>query len=136
MDFVLPSVEEAQDPDGNVTSPVQQGPVFKQEKLPRDTGSETNKDLLQESSDYVSDILSLGLCTNCTENHLNCNCPHDILCKKCYVKRSTCNCIKKCKECKGFIFTAKIDINNSLKCFCDKNFIHSLKTKLEQKHNL
>ena len=34
MDVVFPSVEEAQDPDGNVTSPVQQGPVFKQEKLP------------------------------------------------------------------------------------------------------
>ena len=31
---------------------------------------------------------------------------------------------------------AKIDINNSLKCFCDKNFIHSLKTKLEKKHDL
>ena len=115
MDIVKLLVEEAQDPDGDVTSPVQQGPVF-----PQDAGSETNKVLLQESSDYLSDILSLGLCTNCTENYLNCNCPHNILCKKCYVKRSTCNCIKKCNVCNGFLFTAKIDINNSLKCFCDK----------------
>ena len=85
----------------------QQEPVF-----PWGAGSKINKVLVKESSNYLSDILSLGLCTNCSENHLNCSCSHEILCEKCYVKRSSCNCIKKCFECNGFISTDKIDIDN------------------------
>ena len=126
----------AQDTDGKDTGPSQHGLNFMQEKHPQSTNSETNKDLLQDSPNYVSDILKLGLCTNCNDNYFNCKCSQDIFCKKCYVKKMTCNCIKRCKECKGFIFPANTEIIESLQCLCDKNFIHALKTKLELKHNL
>ena len=74
VDIEKPLVEEAQNPNGNKSSPGQQEPVF-----PQGAGSKINKVLVKESSDYLSDILSLGLCTNCSENHLNCSCSHEIL---------------------------------------------------------
>ena len=131
VEIVEQLVEKKENHDENTTDPVQQEPVSV-----RYEESEPSKVLSHQSSNYLSDILNLGLCANCNENYLNCTCPDNMLCKKCYVRKSACNCIKKCDVCKGFILTNDININDSLKCFCETNFIQALKTKLDKQHNM
>ena len=95
MKIVEQVVEKKEDQDGKTTEPVHQEPV-----PVRYEQSEPRKVLSHEYSNHLSDILNMGLWATCDKNYLNCTCTDNLLCKRCYVRRSACDCIKKCDVCK------------------------------------